>query len=163
MEKAKSLACMDKIAKKLDNLELQYIMTSDRENILCKTYSSVSFNDNAVNGGTTNTPSTSTTCPHSSSGTCPHPVCKYPKAQCQYHMAKQMGNTYGVTEEVDASITLSTKLPECLFRITPTDIYNGIFLHVIKLHGEKCDLKMTFSYGDNGASELVNIIKFLVK
>ena len=51
---------------------------------------------------------------------------------------------------------------DCLFRIMPTDIYNGIFLHAIIIHGEHCDLKMTIEYNDKCANEIVNIINFLV-
>ena len=49
-----------------------------------------------------------------------------------------------------------------LVRIAPTDIHNGIFLHVIILHGEHCDLKMTFGYDSNGIKNLLETIKFLI-
>lgn len=157
-DKLKCLACIDKISTKLGNLGLSFFMTSDRKNILCKTYGTVSF-DGIVNNESSNTGAT--TCPHSTSSSCPHTVCKYPKASCHYHNAHNIGNNSNNTD--DDTNKLPDKFTGCLFRITPTDIYNGIFLHAIKLHGETCDLKMTFNYDEAGATELVNIIKFLVK
>ena len=160
-DEMKCLACMDKIMAKLGNLGLSFFMTSDKKNILCKTYGYVSF-DAITGGATTNTPSSSTTtCPHSIAGSpCPYTICKYPNAQCHYHSALMIGNASNNTSDEDLTCN---RVVGCLFRITPTDIYNGIFLHVIKLHGEKCDLKMTFNMDDSGASELVNLIQFLVE
>ena len=167
-DKMKCLACMDKIQTKLGNLGLSFFMTSDRENILCKTYGDISFDNGSSNGssnngnGTTTLPSHVHVCPHSLNHTnCPYTACKYPNMKCHIHNAAQLGNTSNDTEGETSNVT-SAKFTGCLFRIMPTDIYNGIFLHVIKLHGETCDLKMTFSFGDNGATELVEIIKFLI-
>ena len=162
MDKAKCLVGMDKIKKKLNNLGLNCIMTSDRENILCKSYGDASF-DNVSNSSTNNSttlPSHNYVCPDSIGHShCPHTVCKYPKAQCHMHSAYQIGNESN-NPEGDTSNKLSEKFTGCLFRIMPTDIYNGIFLHTIKLHGETCDLKMTFSYDD--IDELVEVLKFLI-
>lgn len=52
---------------------------------------------------------------------------------------------------------------ECLFRLSPTDTYNGIFLHAIIIHNESTDLKMTFGYDDKGVIQMVETINFLVK
>ena len=49
---------------------------------------------------------------------------------------------------------------DCLFRIRPTDTYNGIFLHAIKLNGETCDLKITFN--SNTVEEIVETINYLI-
>ena len=46
---------------------------------------------------------------------------------------------------------------------TLKDVSIGKTAKVIKLHGEKCDLKMTFNMDDSGAAELVNLIQFLVE
>lgn len=166
-DKLKCLACMDKIKKQLDYLGLNYIMTSDKENILCKVYGDVSFGNSGSNGsntseGTTTLPSHIHVCPDSLNRThCPHTACIYPKAQCHLHSAPQIGNESNNTEG-ETTNKVSAKFTGCLFRIMPTDIYNGIFLHAIKLHGETCDLKMTFDFDDNGAIEVVNVLKFLI-
>lgn len=164
-DKLKCLACMDKIKRKLDSLGLNYIMTSDRENILCKVYGDVSFgnggNDSTNNGnGATQLPSHVHVCPHSLNHTnCPYTACKYPNMKCHIHNATQLGNTSSDIEGETSNET-SAKFTGSLFRIMPTDIYNGIFLHAIKLHGETCDLKMTFSY--NKDDEIVRVLKFLI-
>lgn len=49
---------------------------------------------------------------------------------------------------------------DCLFRIRPTDTYNGIFLHAIKLNGEICDLKITFE--SDTVEEIIDIISYLI-
>lgn len=51
---------------------------------------------------------------------------------------------------------------DCLFRIKPSDTYNGIQLHAVILHGETCELKMLFNYNSDGIKELVDVINFLV-
>lgn len=50
----------------------------------------------------------------------------------------------------------------CLFRIRPTDIYNGIFLHAITLYNEECDLKMTFGYDTEAINQIMAVLNFLV-
>ena len=156
-DKMKCLSCMDKISTKLDNLRISFFMTSDRNNILCKTYGDVSFN--IINSGNNSTNNGATICPDClGNNHCPHSICTHPKAKCHFSNARQLGNILDTIED-----NSDDKFMSCLFRITPTDIYNGIFLHVIKLHGETCDLKMTFKYDEAAATELVNVIKFLVE
>ena len=171
-DKLKCIACMDKIKRKLDNLGLQYIMTSDKENILCKVYGDVSFNNGGnetgnsnISGGTTQLPSHIHVCPHSlNQSNCPYTACKYPNMKCYCHNAADLGNNSNNTESDNNSSNTESpaKFTGCLFRIMPTDIYNGIFLHAIKLHGETCDLKMTFNFDDNAATELIEVLKFLI-
>ena len=48
-----------------------------------------------------------------------------------------------------------------LFRIRPTDIYNGIFLHAVTLYGEECDLKMTFGYDLKAINQILSVLNFL--
>lgn len=51
---------------------------------------------------------------------------------------------------------------DCLFRVRPSDIQNGITLHAIILHGETCELKMLFEPNINGENEIIKTIQFLV-
>lgn len=51
---------------------------------------------------------------------------------------------------------------DCLFRIRPSDIQNGITLYAIILHGESCELKMLFDYDINGENEIIDTLQFLV-
>lgn len=154
--KSECLRCMEQIKRRLDNLGLSTIMTSNKENILCKSTGEESLNS-TKSISTTNLASK---CPSMTvDGKCPHTSCKYPNASCHIH------NTGNMSGSNDTTL-LPSVLETCgcsLFRIMPTDIHSGIFLHVIKLHGEMCELKMTFDYTDTGVTELVNIIKFLVE
>lgn len=162
--KMKCIQAMDKIKRNLDNFGFSNIMTNDKMNILCKVPGDYSSN-NKVSGATSISTSIVTTCPHSLKETgCPYTVCKYPNSTCHFH--SNTGNDSSA-DNSDSSVSeglleVSGIYYSSLFRIFPTDIHDGLFLHVIKLHGETCDLKMTFSYEDTAIVEIINIIKFLV-
>ena len=49
-----------------------------------------------------------------------------------------------------------------VFRIRPTDIYNGIFLHAVTLYGDEFDLKMTFGYDTTAINQIISVLNFLV-
>lgn len=51
---------------------------------------------------------------------------------------------------------------DCLFRIRPSDIQNGIAFHAFILHGETCELKMLFEHNSNGINEIIKTLEFLV-
>ena len=163
--KQECIKYMDKVKKQLDSLGLSTIMTSNKENILCKVPGDYK---NSNTGTALNTSySIANTCPHAAtSNACPYTVCKYPNAACHHHNNGNMSD--GSTSNTDNSnnCVLSGTLETysgSLFRIMPNDIYSGLFLHAIKLHGETCDLKMSFDYSDDAVKELVNVIKFLVE
>lgn len=153
--------CMDKIKKKLDGLGLSNIMTSDKENILCKVYGGDNTN---INTAAATADTYSGKCPYSNFSSCPYTSCRYPNSTCHHHSAENENNS---NSNNDSTLSDNLKVFEIysdsLFRIMPTDIYTGIFLHVIKFHGETCELKMTFEYTDNGVEDIINTIKFLIE
>lgn len=175
--KLECLKCMDNIKKRLDNLGFSTLMTGDKKNILCK-YSggdlTTGLGDKNISNVTSSNSITATTmattCPVSrSSAKCPYPSCIYPSSQC--HLHRPGDNTESGTESDSSKEDKDTCVvgetlevyTGSLFRIMPNDIYSGLLLHVIKLHGETCELKMPFDYTETGVMELVNVIKFLVK
>ena len=146
--KPKCIASMDKIKRKLDVLGVNSIITRDKENILCKFDSSWKLSNNDIKS-----------CPAvtSNASCCSHSTCTLP-IQCELH--RNNGNNSNDENTTTESNTISSD--DSLFRIVPTDIYDGLFLHVIKLHGEVCELKMSFDYSDEGITELIDVLLFLV-
>ena len=168
-DKAKCLDCMDKIKRGLDAFGFRCMMTSNKETILCKVYGDEPYNTgtNTVVSSSYTVATTPTTCPVSmnSTGTCPYTACKYPNATCHLHGSNDNDSSSADNNDNEIAGKLETigKFSGCLFRIMPNDIYTGLFLHAIKLHGETCDLKMSFEYNENSIVEIINIIKFLVE
>lgn len=163
--KSKCIECMDKIKRKLNELGYSILMTNNKENILCKVSDVKTNNYNTeltvVNTGAS---TVSPNCPYANntSTNCPYSVCKYPSTQCHKHGSSDIGNN--ATDSNTEAILEAITVPRCsLFRIRPDDIYTGLFLHVVKLHGEICELKMSFEYNDSGVAELISVINFLVK
>jgi hypothetical protein len=130
----KCIAAMDKLKKNLDNLKINSLITKDKMNILCRV-SPVSSATRAI-------------CPDITNNGCPHTKCEHPNFTCNHH------SKYNYDTEFDYAY-------RTLFRIMVNDIHDGLFLHVIKLDGEKCDLKMSFKYDDSGIAEIIEVIKFL--
>ena len=172
--KQKCIECMDKIKRVLDSTGFATFMTTNKENILCKYSSSDSINvnnDNNNSNNNTNTVAVISSCPVArSSAKCPYPKCIYPSsATCHLHSANKEDNNDSNNSSSDNNTNFVglgetiDKYTGSLFRIRPNDIYTGLSLHAIKLHGETCELKMSFDYDDNGVLEIVNIIRFLVK
>ena len=172
--KQKCIECMEKIKKRLDNLGFATIMTTNRENILCKYSSSDSINmnneTNNSNNNNANAVAVINSCPVArSSAKCPYPKCIYPSATCHLHSTDKEDNNDSNNSSNDTNTNFVglgetiDKYAGSLFRIMPNDIHTGLLLHAIKLHGETCELKMSFDYDDNGVLEIVNIIRFLVK
>ena len=142
--KAKCLDCMEKIKRRLDETGFSTFMTPDKENVLCKVSANGLANTTKLVYSNTNT--SNTTCPHVTATSCPHTACKYPNVKCSHHNhINSDNNDYNNTLESTVSIGDNS-----VFRIMPNDIYTGLFLHVIKLHGEICELKMSFEYNENG-------------
>lgn len=159
---------MDKIKKQLDSFGFDSIITSNKENILCKVPGDFKATNNSTAIVKTTGVGLTTTCPHTASSACPYTACRYPNATCHHHnhnIGNVGNNNNGNNSNNDNDGALEAiGVCSCsLFRIMPTDIHNGLFLHVIKLHGETCELKMTFECSDDGATELVNVLKFLVE
>ena len=134
----KCIAAMDKLKKNLDNLKIESLITKDKMNILCKVSSKRNL--------TRSTPKV--ICPDTTPTKCPHSECKHPGFVCNHKATpindKEFDYAYGT-----------------LFRIMVNDIHDGLFLHVIKLDGEKCDLKMSFNYDGSGIAEIIEVIEFL--
>lgn len=167
--KMKCIQCMDKIKRNLDKLGYSNIMTSDKMNILCKVNPDDLDKNNSNIKGSTSSSFGIPTCQHANTGKCPYTVCKYPNATCNYHHHNNIGNNGDSTTEgnpnsdsLSGLLEVSNTYHESLFRLMPNDIDTGIFLHAIKLHGETCDLKMTFGYDDIDITEIIRVIKFLV-
>ena len=138
----KCIACMDKIKRKLDENNINNLITKDKMNILCKV---------SPKGTTKTLPSA--ICPDITKTGCPHGSCTHPNFVCNDHKNK---NNVKYDKEFDYAY-------RTLFRIRVNNIPTGITLHVIKLDGETSDLKMSFSYDDEGSTELINIIKYLTE
>ena len=145
-----------KIKKLLDDNGYNVLHVDD--NILCKTPRKYVLNKGIINstsckllisyGG-----NQSKLCGYT---TCPYTACSIPKEDCP--LFKGSGSNEGSSN----TSNIAYNSDDCLFRIMPTDIYNGIFLHVIFLHGEHCDLKMTFDIDNDSLKDIVNVINFLV-
>ena len=165
MTENKAKECMNKIKRRLEELKINFIMTTanNRDNILCK-IPGLSDNSNDTKVVTTGATLPATTCPYMhSNSTCPYTACKYPGVQCHKHNPNTgNGSSVDSGNSSTSGALEAIMIPRCsLFRIMPTDTFSGIFLHVIKLHGEICDLKMTFEYTDTGVADLIDVIKFL--
>ena len=150
-----------KIKKLLDDNGYNVLHVDD--NILCKTPRKSILNRGVTNLSTTNATSCKLliSCGGNQSklcgyNTCPYTGCSIPKKDCP------LFNGFGGNEGSSDTPNTAYNSDDCLFRIMPTDIYNGIFLHVIFLHGEHCDLKMTFDIDSDSLKDIVNVINFLV-
>ena len=166
--KQKCIECMEKINRRVSNMGFATLMTTYKENILCKVSSSASEvnKDNSSSTSSDSSIAVINACPVSrSSAKCPYPTCIYPKATCHLHSVNN-GNNNSSDENNETTVgtgEILDKYAGSLFRVMPNDIHTGLLLHTIKLHGETCDLKMSFGYTDNDVLEIVNIIRFLVK
>ena len=166
--KQKCIECMEKINRRLFNLGFATFMTTDKENILCKVSSSVSEVNKDSNSSSNNSIAVINTCPVArSSAKCPYPTCIYPKATCHLHSVDKDNNSSSSNENNENTLVglgeTIDKYAGSLFRVMPNDIHTGLLLHTIKLHGETCELKMSFGYEENDVLEIVNVIRFLVK
>lgn len=136
-DKVTCLDAIKKIKDKLDNLGFDSIIVNN--DILCK---GLKYQKS------------SSSCPvgANSSCTCPHTVCIAPHATCPNNI-KNTGNVGPLITSVSDSDTL--------FRVRPSDIYNGINLHVIKLRGEISEFKMLFNNQTEGIAQIIQVIQFL--
>lgn len=150
--------CIKKIKKALDESGYNCIKTGD--NILCKTprRSTITTVNKVPLLMDKSSSAATCICPLNAAGTIDKNnnctcsgVCNVPQSSCPVCSGSSngTGNTYYGSADH-------------LYRIMPTDIYNGIFLHVILLQGEHVDLKMTFGYDKDAIQELINTINFLV-
>lgn len=140
--KNKCIEMMNKIKRFLENNNYAFIMTSDKENILLKMGIYKNIKSSTV----------SHTCPALTNGVtnCPYTACKYPNYTCSSHSHSGSNNNNNVSDKSDFG----------LIRFMINDLHTGIFMHVIQLHGEESDLKMSFDY-DYNIDEITSIIKFL--
>lgn len=158
--------CLNALKDIKSKLEINYSTLMVNNDILCKTHdknvvatASLPRDYNSkwnitvcpVASGTIN----KTTCSCTHTGTCETPKNECPV--CNGTIPKPTPDTNIVPVGKPSS-----KKGECLFRIMPTDIHNGIALHAIILHGMTVDLKMIFEYTNEGVIQLVNTINFLV-
>lgn len=158
---------MDKIKKSLQ--DSGYNILKVNNNVLCKT-PRTSVNKYKYSNGTnlpcltdaTSSSARKYQCPKNTSGcidesftncTCSG-ACNIVPGDCPLHNGSSNNNSNTNLGSYGKS--------DCLFRIMPTDIYNGIFLHAIFLHGEHTDLKMTFGYEHEDIMKIVETINFLV-
>lgn len=165
--------CIRRIKKKLEDTGYNIIVIND--DILCKTPKK---STQVTTGGTLATYTSSralsgTTCPlntagciHSNGKSCTHSgACHVDSSKCPIHgnNNNSNSNTGNNSNSNEGTLEAISSYSDFLFRIRPTDIYNGIFLHAIILHGEHCDLKMTFSYDTDKVNDIINVINFLVE
>ena len=150
-----------KIEKKLN--EYGYKIITTNHNILCKTPrtgKSVSKKLVYPSDNTTAVTAVTRVCPCNSGGS----INEY-NHSCTYAgsctVTKNDCPLYNGSLNSETNISSYNK-SDCLFRIKPSDTYNGIQLHAVILHGETCELKMLFNYNTDGIKELVDVINFLV-
>lgn len=149
--------CIKKLKKKLEDNGFNILCVND--DILIKTpRRSVLSRTNSL---TTSSCKIREKCPHNAAGaidttnktcTCSG-NCNIEQSKCPvYNGSLNNGN----------SSNSNNSNSVCLFRIRPTDIYNGIFLHAITLYNEECDLKMTFGYDSVAINQIISVLNFLV-
>ena len=152
---AKCKECIKKLKKKFEENRFNILKVND--NILLK-ISTDSLNT-SINTSVSNV---NKICPINPAGcihdnhSCTHSGnCHIDHSKCPICGNNNGNNTSGIPSDIQ-------KERLSLFRIRPTDTYNGIFLHAIILYGEECDLKMTFGYDDESISQIIETIKFLI-
>lgn len=163
--------CIRRIKRKLEDNGYNILKVDD--NILCKTPKVLTQNNTEVITYASSRTVTGTTCPVNMNG-CIHPNktsctytgnCTVDSSKCPIHGNNNNNNSdnSGSSSNTGNNTSGINNNSECLFRIMPTDIYNGVFLHAIILRGEHCDLKMTFIYDeDNTVKDVIDVINFLV-
>ena len=162
--KAKCIEVLNTLKTRLSN-NYDVIMTD--EDLLCKTGKIIKpiINTNTNNNLNTAYP-TVKICPIDNKA-----IIDWGTCNCNCHSTCNSANTTNcplnkVNKQPTSIHPVPNKLNksnECLFRLRPTDINNGIAMHVIILHGEVCELKMTFEAGEKGAVQIVEVINFLVR
>lgn len=89
---------------------------------------------------------------------CPYKSnCNIPTVECPLHKCR-----CNINSGSGSSGTIISNGYDCLFRIRPSDIQNGINLYVVMLHGEICDLKLLFKIGKAGEQEIIDTLLFLL-
>ena len=149
---------MLRIKKKLDELGIDNI---DVDNgLLVKTSSSYTGNTGSSGNLGSNpnckcvqnntTIDVTKECPYKNS-------CNIQVTECPLHKARcsGSGNTYGYGLKIPSKYN-------CLFRIKPSDIQNGINLYAVILHDESCELKLLFAPSVQGEKDLIETLKFLI-
>lgn len=146
-----------RIKRNLEELGIDYIINEN--DILCK-LSKFSLNKKILKLNTSNTNCKCNGSIIDTSKECPYKVgCNVSISECPLHIHKCncSNNSTNVSTGNYSNIDY-----DCLFRIKPSDIQNGITLYAIMLHGETCELKMLFKPNKNGEKELIDTILFLV-
>lgn len=162
-----------KIKKKLEQNNVQYIIV--KNDILCKftngskilnvnliNKSSISNNSNIkycrLKDNTTTAKNNCTTyqdCPYNSN-------CYVSPSDCPLYGNNSNTGNPGSGETEDSGNTNNYVSGDYLFRIRPSDTYNGIVVHGIMIKGEHSDFKMLFDYGDNAPQEIYDVLRFIV-
>ena len=152
--------CIKKLQKKLEENGFNILVIND--DILVKTPRKLTLTTRTATS--TTICNTKYSCPYNCSGfiDCGDKSCTC-SGNCNVDHSKCPVCNGSVNEGNSSnSNNTSSDNGTCLFRIRPTDIYNGIFLHAITLHNEECDLKMTFGYDLNAVTQIINVLNFLI-
>lgn len=133
---------------KVDNgLLVKISQSSFNKNRLVKLTSAISIKCSCL--GTTM--DISKECPYKSTCNVPTVECPLYKCRCSSTSGSGSSSASGINSGYD-----------CLFRIKPSDIQNGINLYAIILHGESCELKLLFHPSKQGEQDLIDTMNFLV-
>lgn len=169
-DKLQCQECIKKLKKKLEENGFNILKVND--DILIKTPKRTvminSMNYNNYNNDTTAIAVATNRCPVNSNGciNVSNNTCTYPGTDCGVDKHNcpicngSLNNGNGDSSNTDSNSSNNNSV--CLFRIRPTDIYNGIFLHAVTLYGDECDLKMTFGYDTTAVNQIISVLNFLV-
>ena len=141
--------CIKKLKKKLEDNGFNILCVND--DILIKTPRRSTLNTAAV--------ATKYSCPVNSAGSIMYGSCTC-SGNCTIE-SKNCPVCNGTANSGNSNF-INASNGNSLFRIRPTDIYNGIFLHAITLYSEECDLKMTFGYDSVAVTQIINVLNFLI-
>ena len=157
--------CIKRIKKKLDELGYTTIMFGN--NILCKSskLSLSAFNRKKTLASTTVTSTSNCRCKYNptvdyTKGCQFQNTCKVDFSNCPLHCVGGTGSSGSGSGNTSDDTDYYGDY-DCLFRIKPSDIQNGLNLYAILIHNELCELKMLFEHNRTGEQDLINTIKFL--
>lgn len=144
--------CLDTMRRIEDKLKeagynIKILKNAKYTDILCKGYRSNIISSKSLRS-TYNCALSRTNCNISADSDCPYQNGCTDIGNCPLHNNNANNNSSNKNGS------------DSLFRIRPTDTYNGIFLHAIKLNGETCDLKITFN--PDTVDEVIETINYLI-
>lgn len=161
--------CVNTLKRVKDKLQSNYdVILINEETLLVKPNpnTKIDIGNSSNNSGTNNNPSTGTitVCPMNANANIDNNVCScHSDCSASSSMRCPLNRNNGNTTNDLSNIIKPYSKGECLFRISPNDIYSGLAMHVLIIHNESTDLKMKFELSDKAIIQIVETINFLVK